>query len=221
MSFTLNHIINVNNYIIAQSMNQSPICKLNYFLKELMEMNELYETNLLFENYQNYYPILPIYNSYLTCNHLENKNYTSFNSNDINNNNKPKERKIENVLNDKKNINKKPEIKNKSSPSSINEGIKFKTMIKNMEKFYMCNYKDCQNLYRSKENLVLHYKNKHLKEKPYHCSFCKATFSHRNGKTYHERKAHTLIFPHKCTFQNCDMKFASKSALNYHLKHQH
>ena len=49
MSFTLNHIINVNNYIIAQSMNQSPICKLNYFLKELMEMNELYEKNILFE----------------------------------------------------------------------------------------------------------------------------------------------------------------------------
>ena len=58
-------------------------------------------------------------------------------------------------------------------------------------------------------------------EKPYQCKFCGACFSHRNGKTYHERKEHTKIFPHKCLFQNCQMKFASKSALNYHLKHRH
>ena len=64
-------------------------------------------------------------------------------------------------------------------------------------------------------------RNKHLMEKPYHCKYCNACFSHRNGKTYHERKEHTKIFPHKCLFQNCQMKFASKSALNYHLKHRH
>jgi hypothetical protein len=123
------------------------------------------------------------------------------------------------IINEKTN-EKTENVKNKNQ-NNINEGIEFKTIIKNMEKFYLCNYKGCSNLYRSKENLVLHYKNKHLKEKPYRCSFCKATFSHRNGKTYHERKVHTLIFPHKCSFLNCDMKFASKSALNYHLKHQH
>ena len=214
MSITLNQIINVNNYIIAQSINQnqfSPINKINFLLNEMIEINKLYENNILFDNYQNLYPILPFYNSYLTSNQIDDKNLNFFNLKTLNNNNKNDQKsKNENILN----------VKNKNQ-NNINEGIEFKTIIKNMEKFYLCNYKGCSNLYRSKENLVLHYKNKHLKEKPYRCSYCKATFSHRNGKTYHERKVHTLIFPHKCSFLNCDMKFASKSALNYHLKHQH
>ena len=228
MSITLNQIINVNNYIIAQSINQnqfSPINKINFLLNEMIEINKLYENNILFDNYQNLYPILPFYNSYLTSNQIDDKNLNFFNLKTLNNNNKNDQKsKNENILNVKiinEKTNEKIENTKNKNQNTINEGIEFKTIIKNMEKFYLCNYKGCSNLYRSKENLVLHYKNKHLKEKPYRCSYCKATFSHRNGKTYHERKVHTLIFPHKCSFLNCDMKFASKSALNYHLKHQH
>ena len=71
---------------------------------------------------------------------------------------------------------------------------------------YKCDYEDCNKIYKSKENLKLHIKNIHLKEKPYSCRFCDSLFSHRNGKnlilikgkTYHERKFHTNYLPHKC-----------------------
>jgi hypothetical protein len=68
-----------------------------------------------------------------------------------------------------------------------------------------CPDRDCGKVYKSKENLTLHYRNIHLKEKPYSCKYCSAEFSHRNGKinfnlgkTYHERKFHTNYLPHIC-----------------------
>jgi hypothetical protein len=39
----------------------------------------------------------------------------------------------------------------------------------------------CSKSYKSKENLNLHVKNKHLGLKPYNCDFCDSRFSHRNG----------------------------------------
>jgi hypothetical protein len=65
---------------------------------------------------------------------------------------------------------------------------------------FPCTSKGCTKVYKSKENLTLHYKNIHLKEKPYSCKYCDAVFSHRNGKTYHERKFHTKYLPHKCSY---------------------
>lgn len=56
---------------------------------------------------------------------------------------------------------------------------------------YVCEFAGCNKIYKSKENLVLHHKNKHLKMKPYCCRFCKTSFSHRNGKLYHERRFHS------------------------------
>jgi hypothetical protein len=52
---------------------------------------------------------------------------------------------------------------------------------KKAKKIFTCPDKDCAKVYKSKENLTLHYKNIHLKEKPYSCKFCAAVFSHRNG----------------------------------------
>jgi hypothetical protein len=66
---------------------------------------------------------------------------------------------------------------------------------------FPCSYIDCEKTYLSKENLSLHIKNFHLKEKPYTCSFCGAGFSHRNGKTYHERNFHLKIYPYKCNHE--------------------
>lgn len=51
-------------------------------------------------------------------------------------------------------------------------------------KFYQCTYKGCVKSYKSKENLTLHVKNIHLKEKPYSCRFCPSLFSHRNGNLF-------------------------------------
>jgi hypothetical protein len=52
-------------------------------------------------------------------------------------------------------------------------------------KLYKCTYRGCIKSYKSKENLTLHVKNIHLKEKPYSCKFCSSLFSHRNGKNFH------------------------------------
>lgn len=46
---------------------------------------------------------------------------------------------------------------------------------------YKCEQEGCEKSYRSKENLNLHIKNKHLGIKPYQCKFCLLKFSHRNG----------------------------------------
>jgi hypothetical protein len=48
-------------------------------------------------------------------------------------------------------------------------------------KQFKCTYEDCYKSYKSKENLTLHIKNIHLKEKPYSCRYCSSVFSHRNG----------------------------------------
>jgi hypothetical protein len=65
----------------------------------------------------------------------------------------------------------------------------------------------CGKIYRSKENLILHFKNIHLGKKPYKCEFCNCSFSHRNGKLYHVRKFHTKIFPYKCPFKDSKLNF--------------
>lgn len=51
-----------------------------------------------------------------------------------------------------------------------------------MDKKFICNMEHCQKEYRSKENLILHIKNKHNDEKPYFCKFCSKKYSHRSGK---------------------------------------
>ena len=48
-------------------------------------------------------------------------------------------------------------------------------------KLHKCDYEGCDKAYKSRENLNLHIKNKHLGEKPYQCRYCDSRFSHRNG----------------------------------------
>ncbi len=102
-------------------------------------------------------------------------------------------------------------------------------------KLFKCEYENCNKTYKSKENLTLHIKNKHLGEKPYKCRFCDSRFSHRNGKkkinffnilfyigkTYHERRIHINYLPYHCDVKDCLLRFACKSALNYHKVNQH
>lgn len=93
--------------------------------------------------------------------------------------------------------------------------------IKKYQKQHECTYDNCKKAYRSKENLNLHIKNFHFKEKPYQCSYCSARFSHRNGRIYHERKNHTSYLPYTCSFGNCDQSFPCKSAMMAHMKSVH
>ena len=68
------------------------------------------------------------------------------------------------------------------------------------KKSFSCDIDNCLKTYKSRENLNLHVKNIHHKIKPYNCRFCEASFSHRNGKTYHERKFHINYLPYKCSY---------------------
>ena len=128
--------------------------------------------------------------------------------------------------NDIKQIDESTSIENlNEKKSDKNENIKKRKKKKNKKKkkkkekiIFKCY---CGKQYNSKENYNLHYKNVHLKIKPYKCNFCEISFSHRNGKNYHERKYHTFIFPYVCKVKSCNKKFASNSALNYHMKTNH
>ena len=97
-----------------------------------------------------------------------------------------------------------------TNPSSIKREKKFK-----------CTYPNCTKVYRSKENLKLHYQNIHNRIKPYQCSYCPLKFSHRNGRIYHERKVHTAFFPYKCTYIECGQSFPCKSAMDVHMRTYH
>jgi len=50
--------------------------------------------------------------------------------------------------------------------------------------FKMFRCEICGKAYKSKENMQLHFTNKHLGIKPYKCIYCEKSFSHRNGKFF-------------------------------------
>ena len=117
-----------------------------------------------------------------------------------------------------------PSIISQEKPTQyqVNTTSPFKPRRKRKKTLHMFICNECYKVYNSKENMLLHYKNIHLKQKPYECSYCSAGFSHRNGKIYHERKFHTKIFPYVCPYiDNCNLTFPTKSSLKYHLKSKH
>jgi aspartate carbamoyltransferase regulatory subunit len=87
-------------------------------------------------------------------------------------------------------IGKTPNLSKNHEKEHVSEVKKEKKKIESKDKFYSfsvvkglykCEVEGCTNTYRTKENLRLHYKNIHLKMKPYKCSYCELQFSHRNG----------------------------------------
>lgn len=52
------------------------------------------------------------------------------------------------------------------------------------ERKYICNENNCAKEYKSKENLILHIRNKHFGQKPYFCRYCGKKYSHRSGKNF-------------------------------------
>ena len=117
-----------------------------------------------------------------------------------------------------------PSIISQEKPSQYQVNITYPSKPPRKRKkifhIFICN--ECYKVYNSKENMLLHYKNIHLKQKPYQCSYCSAGFSHRNGKIYHERKFHTKVFPYVCPYiDKCNQTFPTKSSLKYHLKSKH
>ncbi len=83
--------------------------------------------------------------------------------------------------------------KNENKPFSCsfegcNKDFNFKWMLERHHnshlsvKKFKCDFPNCGKSYKSKENVNLHMKNKHLGIKPYICDYCSSYFSHRNGK---------------------------------------
>lgn len=119
---------------------------------------------------------------------------------------------INNVFNENDNDDNKTLIhkNDENIDDVIDSPVKKENLIKNKVKKYVCQYEgcgkkfeykwvldrhtnshfcfklfkcpNCNKSYKSKENLNLHIKNKHLGLKPYSCDFCSSKFSHRNGK---------------------------------------
>ena len=80
------------------------------------------------------------------------------------------------------NINVPSVLVNETSDKSPNGSFDNCNGRSKYKKTFTCPDQECGKVYKSKENLTLHYRNIHLKEKPYNCKFCTAVFSHRNGK---------------------------------------
>ena len=98
---------------------------------------------------------------------------------------------------------------NETSVSSTSEGSKTLFTVRKMSdvstssdgkniNIYYCTYKDCEKQYKSRENLLFHIQNVHLKKKPYSCGLCKNAFSHRNGLNYHLKNFHHIKKKKKC-----------------------
>lgn len=68
-------------------------------------------------------------------------------------------------------------------------------------KNFHCPHENCDKVYKSKENMLFHYSNFHLKQKAFKCEYCSKLFSHRNGRAYHERKKHQEKLIYKCTMK--------------------
>lgn len=97
-----------------------------------------------------------------------------------------------------------------------NRRIQFSIVPKGDEKIFKCGVVSCLKEFKSKENLILHFKIKHLNEKPYKCHFCEEGFTHRNGLTSHESICHEKFLHFKCTYEGCEKQFRTQTSLRYH-----
>lgn len=70
---------------------------------------------------------------------------------------------------------------------------------------FKCEFPECDKVYRSKENLVLHIDNKHLGKKPFECIFCQERYASRNTRATHEREVHYELYSYPCPYQGNQM----------------
>ena len=98
----------------------------------------------------------------------------------------------------KRGTTKKVSIKNKETESNkIENQPKIRFKVRKIEKYqrkqnilFICS---CFKVFKSRENLKLHYKNCHEFIKPYECSICDKKFANRSGKMYHEKTIHKIM----------------------------
>lgn len=93
---------------------------------------------------------------------------------------------------------------------------------RHMEEFhnaeaFKCEY--CGKLFSLKNNMLIHQRSVHLKEKPYECSDCFMRFSAKNHMLDHYVQLHTNKRKFMCEF--CGLAFATLSYRNRHIKKHH
>lgn len=179
--------VNANNLSKNMFLNIPNLANLNFFNNSKNLYNDCQNSN----KYPNAYNINIFQNNFANLQNL-NLLYNFTNNLYSNNNN------IYNTISDSDKSNDKNSTCLKEGKLT-NEGVQNKMHLKSEgstdssgSKIYKCYADNCHKVYKSRENLSLHVKNKHLGVKPYTCRYCDAKFSHRNGKYFFN--IHLLIF---------------------------
>ena len=85
--------------------------------------------------------------------------------------------------------------------------------VREIPKNYVCNFKECEASYKSKNKLKVHIDSKHLNLK-FSCTECQSTFAQKDGLQRHINAAHLKLKPFKC--DQCSYSASSKYNLNEH-----
>lgn len=183
----LNNLNNTNININTRSSNtdQAALNNLKNFINSYISNNPNinaipntnsangFNNNIFHHSIANLENLNLIYN----VNNLQaNKNIKNINANNSNNNTisyseKTNEKNIENS--DEEELYRKQSHLRKLDLLGNSESSRLKN--------FKCHFNECEKAYKTRENLTLHIKNKHLGVKPYACKYCNAKFSHRNG----------------------------------------
>ena len=91
--------------------------------------------------------------------------------------------------------------------------------VKELQKKYFCNFKECGASYKFKRGLKHHIDLKHLNLKPFPCTECQSVFTSALTLQYHINAAHLKVKPFKC--DQCSYSASAKYSLNEHDRFVH
>eukprot|EP01118_Nematostelium_gracile_P016020 TRINITY_DN6550_c0_g1_i2.p1 TRINITY_DN6550_c0_g1~~TRINITY_DN6550_c0_g1_i2.p1 ORF type:complete len:197 (+),score=25.58 TRINITY_DN6550_c0_g1_i2:134-724(+) len=93
----------------------------------------------------------------------------------------------------------------------------FSSYVLECDALFRCDAKDCSREFKSKRNLVDHYRGHHQGSKPHTCSYpgCEKSFLRPAHLLIHTR-IHTGEKPFVCDFEGCGKRWNQKSALKQH-----
>ena len=94
------------------------------------------------------------------------------------------------------------------------------TTVHSNERPFQCEIDNCNQNFKTKDDLVQHQKRVHTNERPFQCEFsgCSANFKTKGDLKDH-MKSHSDERPYHCSFPNCDRAFKKKSKLDRHLQY--
>ena len=72
------------------------------------------------------------------------------------------------------------------------ENEKIEKDVKEIQKNYVCNFKECEASYKTKQGLKLHIDSKHLNLKPFKCTECQSSFAEKSTLKKHMDAVHYI-----------------------------